>query len=112
MYTYVLLFFNYAKGEHFALKELKSKNAELITQAKTEMELFRHIHHENLIRYIDAFEQNGFFYTVLEIANKGDLGRAILKRRNGKNIPWSDDVVCKFMVCRVMQCCKVLKLRV
>lgn len=40
---------------------------------KREAEIHSQLKHPNIIGFIDSFEENGYFYIVLEYANKGNL---------------------------------------
>ncbi len=48
--------------------------------------------HKNLIQYLDAFSHDGIHYTVLEYANKHDLGHAIFSQKKKDNL-WKDSHV-------------------
>ena len=73
-------------GIRFAIKELQTTDVWSAMKAKEEADLVLPLEkHYNLIQYIESFSEEGVQYIVLELANQGDLGKAIaLRKRNDK----------------------------
>ena len=45
----------------------------------TEIELLKHLDHPNIIKFIDAFEDNKRYYIVTELCHGGELFHTIEK---------------------------------
>lgn len=59
-------------GDTVVIKKQKIEPGEF-EKMKREAEIHSRLKHPNIIGFIDSFEENGYFYIVLEYANKGNL---------------------------------------
>lgn len=64
-------------GQKVAIKRLKpeftGKNATMIVRFRREGEALRKLNHPNIVKMLDAVEQNSFYYLIMEYVPGGDL---------------------------------------
>lgn len=71
--------------------------------AESEAKLLSYLDHENIISYVEAFEQNGRLCILTEYCDGGDMG-AVLEKQNGVPLPenrivqWLKQICCGLQV--------------
>ncbi|CAL6069647.1 Kinase [Hexamita inflata] len=64
---------------NYVIKKIKIDNA---TDVTLEVNILKTLSHSNIVRYIESFIDDGYFYIVMDYADSGDLYQLISQRRH------------------------------
>ena len=65
----------------FIMKEVSGLGKREIEMGKNEIRILKECHHENVVKYVDDFSENGKFLIVMEFCEGGDLETYIKQQR-------------------------------
>ena len=65
-------------------------------EAKNEILMLKQLHHPNITKYIESFEEAGKLYIVMEYANGGDLFTKVQERKKARRLFTEDEVMFYF----------------